>query len=93
MVLWAFKDGVPETDRQELLAAIRALRGKVSYVREIHVGKNFSPARAEGFTHVYLSTFDRREDLDRYQQHVEHVPIAARLREAAEKLVAVDLED
>ncbi len=93
MVLWAFKDNAPETDRQELLAAIRGLRAKVSYVREIHVGKNFSPSRADAFTHVYVSTFDRREDLERYQQHVEHVPIAARLREAAAKLIAVDLED
>ncbi len=81
------------TEREQLLAAIRGLRAKVSYVREIHVGKNFSPERADGYTHLYLSTFDRADDLASYQQHAEHVPIAARLRDAAAKLIAVDLAD
>lgn len=91
VVLWSFKEGVPARERDELVAAIRGLT-QVPHVRQVAVGPNASPARAQGYTHVYWSLFDDMDALARYQQDPRHVPVAARLRDAAEKLIAVDLE-
>jgi len=92
VVLWTFKDGVPPAERVAILTAVRALRTKVSTVRSLEVGENVSPARAQGYTHVLLETFDDRDGLARYASHPDHLPVLARLREAATQLIAVDLE-
>jgi Stress responsive A/B Barrel Domain len=92
VVLWAFKDGVRPAERDAILGAIRALRATVPSLRSLEVGENVSPARAQGYTHVLLETFDDRDGLAAYASHPDHVPVLARLRDAVAQLVAVDLE-
>jgi hypothetical protein len=64
----------------------------VPSLRSLEVGENVSPARAQGYTHVLVETFDDRDGLAAYAGHPDHVPVLARLREAVSQLVAVDLE-
>jgi hypothetical protein len=92
VVLWTFKDTVPPTERAAIVAAIRGLRTKVPSLRSLEVGENVSPARAQGYTHVLVETFDDRDGLAAYAGHPDHVPVLARLRDAVSQLVAVDLE-
>jgi hypothetical protein len=92
VVLWAFKESVSQTERDSILDAVRDLRARVPSLRSLEVGENFSPARAQGYTHVLLETFDDRDGLAAYATHADHVPVVARLREAASQLLAVDLE-
>jgi stress responsive alpha/beta barrel protein len=92
VVLWAFKDGVPQAERDAILTAVRALAAAVPSLRSLEVGENVSPARAQGYTHVLLETFDDREGLAAYASHPAHLPVLARLRDAAAQLLAVDLE-
>ena len=92
VVLWAFKDAVAPAERDAILAAIRALRTKVPSLRSLEVGENVSPARAQGYTHVLVETFDDREGLAAYASHPDHVPVLARLGDAVAQLIAVDLE-
>jgi hypothetical protein len=92
VVLWAFKDSVAAAERDAILDAIRALRTSVPSLRSLDVGANINPARALGYTHVLLETFDDRDGLAAYASHPDHVPVLARLRDAAAQLVAVDLE-
>jgi hypothetical protein len=88
VVLWAFKDSVPLAERDAILAAVRALATTVPSLRSLDV----SPARAQGYTHVLLETFDDRAGLAAYASHPDHLPVLARLRDAVAELLAVDLE-
>lgn len=92
IVLFSFKESVAPADRAALLDAIRGLRAKVPSLRSLELGENVSPARAQGYTHVLLETFDDRDGLAAYAAHPEHVPVLARIRDAASQLLAVDLE-
>ena len=92
VVLWAFKDSVPQAERDTIVAAIRGLSPKVPSLRSLEVGENVSPARAQGYTHVLVETFDDLAGLAAYAAHPEHLPVLARIREAAAQVVAVDLE-
>jgi hypothetical protein len=92
VVLWTFKDTVPPAERDAIIDALRGLRARVPSLRSLVVGENVSPARAQGYTHLLLETFDDRDGLAAYASHPDHVPVVARLREAVSQLVAVDLE-
>ena len=92
VVLWTFADAVPAAERDAIVGAVRALRGAVPSVRSLEVGPNVSPARAHGYTHVLLETFDDAAGLAAYATHPDHLPVLARLRDAALQLLAVDLE-
>jgi len=92
IVLWTFADGVPPAERDAIVAAVRGLPETVPSLRTLEVGDNVSPARAQGYTHVLVETFDDREGLAAYALHPDHVPVVARLRAAASQLLAVDLE-
>ena len=91
-MLFAFKESVTPAERATLLDAVRALRTKVPSLRSLELGENVSPARAQGYTHVLLETFDDRDGLAAYSSHPDHVPVGARIRDAASQLLAVDLE-
>lgn len=92
VVLWAFRDEVSTAEREALLADLRGLVSAVPALRGVEVGPNISPARAQGHTHLMVQTFDDRAGLAEYAAHPAHLPVAARLREAAAQLCAVDLE-
>ena len=91
-MLFAFKDSVTGAERAALLADVRSLATKVPSLRSLELGENVSPARAQGYTHVLLETFDDRDGLAAYASHPDHVPVGARIRDAASQLLAVDLE-
>ena len=92
VVLWTFKDSVAPAERAAILAALRGLATTVPSLRSLEVGENLSPARAQGYTHVLLETFDDRDGLAAYASHPDHLPVLARLRDAVRQLLAVDLE-
>jgi len=92
VVLWTFKDAVPPAERAAIVEAVRGLRSTVRSLRSLEVGENVSPARAQGYTHLLVETFDDRDGLAAYAGHPEHLPVLARLRDAASQLLAVDLE-
>jgi hypothetical protein len=92
VVLWTFREGVGQAERDAIVAAVRDLRSKVPSVRSLEIGENLSPARAQGYTHVLVETFEDLDGLASYQSDPVHVPVVARLREAAAQLLAVDLE-
>lgn len=92
IVLFAFKESIPESERASVLADLSGLRSAVPSLRSLEVGANISPARAQGYTHILVETFDDRAGLAEYATHPAHLPVLARIREAAAQLIAVDLE-
>ncbi len=93
VVLWAFTESVPPAERDGIVAAGRGLRATVPSLRSLEVGENVSLARAHGYSHVLVATFDDRDGLAAYMSHPDHVPVGARLQAAAAaQLLVVDLE-
>ena len=92
LVLWSFKDDVPQAERDAIVAAGRALGSTVPSLRSLEVGESFSGARAQGYTHVLVGTFDDRAGLAAYETNPDHVRVGARLQQAVAKLLVVDLE-
>lgn len=91
-MLFAFKESVPPAERAALLEAIRGLPAKIPSLRSQELGESLGPARAQGYTHVALGTFDDRDGLAAYLSHPDHAPVGARMSQAASQLLAVDLE-
>jgi hypothetical protein len=92
IVLFAFNGSVPPAERAALLEAIRGLRATVPSLRSLELGENISSARAHGYTHVLVETFDDRDGLAAYASHPDHVPLGARIRDLSAQLLVVDLE-
>lgn len=92
VILWTFRDSVPPVERAAIMDAVRGLRTKVPSLRTLEVGENISPARAQGYTHLLVETFDDRDGLAAYASHPDHVPVVTRLATAASQLLAVDLD-
>jgi hypothetical protein len=92
IVLFAFKDAVPAAERTAIVDAVRGLFATVPSLRSLEIGENLSPARAQGYTHILVETFDDRDGLAAYADHPDHLPVLARIRDAASQLIAVDLE-
>src|SRR5437868_240189 len=87
VVLFSFKEGIPATERAAILDALRGLASAAPSVRALEVGENISPARAQGYTHVLLETFDDLAGLQAYATHPAHLPVLARIRDAAAQLI------
>lgn len=92
IVLFAFTDDAPATERAAILESLEGLRTTVPSLRSLEIGENISPARAHGYTHILCETFDDRAGLAAYAVHPAHLPVAARIRAATAQLLAVDLE-
>lgn len=91
-MLWTFKASLGPVERAALVAEVRGLKGRVPSLRTLAVGENISPVRAQGYTHVLVETFDDRAGLAEYASDPAHLPVLAKLGDAAERLIAVDLE-
>jgi hypothetical protein len=91
LVAWSFKEATPEAERRAVSDGLA--KGKViAQARTFALGENKSTARANGFTHLYVASFDDRDALAAFQKHPVHVPWGPRLVDASEQLLVLDLE-
>ena len=91
VVAWSFKSAAPESDRRAVNDGLA--QGKtIPHARTFALGENKSTARANGFTHLYVASFDGRDALAAFQKDPIHAPWGPRLVEAAEQLLVLDLE-
>jgi hypothetical protein len=91
VVAWSFKEATPETERRAVNDGLAKGKG-IAPARTFALGENKSTARANGFTHLYVASFDDRDALAAFQKDPIHAPWGPRLVEAAERLLALDLE-
>lgn len=86
----------PETTPDQIAAIqrlIEGLVGKIPGLVNAHWGENFAaPERRENLTHGFTMDFDSRESLSAYAPHPEHVPVAAQVRAAFERIVVLDFD-
>ena len=73
VVLFQFKDGVPEAIVQSIEAAFRAFCAELPFVKDFEWGRNSSVEDLnEGFTHCFIVTFADAQGRDAYLPHPAH---------------------
>jgi hypothetical protein len=88
---FSFKDGVPEQERAEVLAAMRRT-ASVESVAFSAVGQDLGDP-AEGFTHAYLAAVPDLEALERYMHDPVHLTGDDYILGRLAKMSAVRLSD
>ena len=91
VVAWSFKSAAPDTERRAVNDGL-AHGKEIPQARTFALGENRSTARANGFTHLYVASFDDPDALAAFQKDPIHAPWGPRLVEATEQLLVLDLE-
>jgi hypothetical protein len=95
IVLWKLKGSAEgkskEENALELKAALEGLKASIGEIRHLEVGRNFNPSDTAGDLSLY-SEFMNREDLEKYQNHPEHLKVAAFVRKVTEERRVSDYE-
>lgn len=93
IVMWKLKPGIELDDPriEEAAAALRALKGVVPGLVDLHFGVDFSH---KGFSYDMglTSTLESREALEGYQVHPAHVAAAGLIVELTADKALVDFE-
>ncbi|KAL3693072.1 hypothetical protein R1sor_006723 [Riccia sorocarpa] len=90
VVLFKVKSDVPVEKTEEVLKALRRLKGLES-VLDLSAGKALQILGGD-FTHVLHSRYRNKEDLRNYQQHPEHQAVLPEISSIFDNILAVDWE-
>ncbi|MDY0168357.1 MAG: Dabb family protein [Thermoguttaceae bacterium] len=91
VVVFKFKDGTAPAKVQETIDAFAALPEKIDSVVDFEWGLNNSPeGHDQGFTHVFLVTFEDEAGRDKYLPHPAHKAFVKLLLPHLEKVFVVD---
>ena len=78
VVAFKFKEGASAEKITEVVNAFRALKQKISVVKNLEWGTNISPEKHDkGFTHVFTLSFESEKDRDIYAVHADHKAFGA----------------
>lgn len=73
VVVFKYKPEATADQIKQVTDAFRALRGKIPGMTAFEDGVNNSPeGKNQGFTHVYMMTFESLAARDAYLPHLEH---------------------
>jgi hypothetical protein len=73
VVLFKFKDSSTPRDIKQIVAAFRALPGKIDTIKDFEWGTDVSVEnKSQGFTHCFFVTFDDAKGRDVYLPHPAH---------------------
>ncbi|MCO5579776.1 hypothetical protein L7F22_033638 [Adiantum nelumboides] len=82
------KDALELSDIMDML---RDYRSRFPSIKQVSVGKNFSPARAKGYEWAFLAIFPRPEELAELTKSEEHVSLQyEKVLPAMEKIAVLD---
>lgn len=81
VVVFKYKQGATEDQIRQVTTAFRELKNKIPGIVSFEHGVNNSPeGKNQGFTHVYLLTFENAQARDAYLPHPEHKKFGQVLR-------------
>jgi hypothetical protein len=91
VVLFKFKDASSAADVKKVEDAFRALKGKISLIKDFEWGKNTSPENLnQGLTHCFFATFTSDKDRDDYLVHPDHKAFVEVLKPHLDKVTVID---
>ena len=89
VVMWKFKSGVAESEKQEMKQRLEALMGKVPTLAAISVGLDISH-KDRSWDIVLYSEFESQDDLKAYAVHPQHLEVADFVKTVVSEAAAVD---
>jgi hypothetical protein len=91
VVLFKFKDGTTSGQTDEVIAAFRALKGKIDVIQDFEFGTDVSVEnKSQGFTHCFFVTFRDAKGRDAYLPHPAHKAFGELVRPRLDKVLVVD---
>jgi hypothetical protein len=91
IVFMKFKAGVTDNNIAELEKGLGGLPGKIPEIKEYQFGRDILHTE-RSYDFALVSAFDDMEALKRYQAHPDHLPVAAKVKELSESILAVDFK-
>jgi hypothetical protein len=93
VVLFSFKEETTQEKIDELIAAYRALPGKIDAMKHFEWGPDISVEDLQqGFTHCFITTFENISGRDSYIPHEAHQAYVKVLLPHLEKLLVIDYQ-
>lgn len=89
VVLMKFKPEVCEEDIRELEKALDLLPNKIMEIKMYEFGRDILRSD-RSYDFALVSLFANLSALKRYQEHAEHLPVAARIKSMCSNIVTVD---
>ena len=89
VVLMKFKPEVSEQDVRELEKALDALPNKIMEIKMYEFGRDILKSE-RSYDFALVSLFANLSALKRYQEHAEHLPVAARIKSMCSSIATVD---
>jgi hypothetical protein len=91
ILMYRFKEGVPDSWIDEHLRFIDSLRGKFEGLVDLKCGRDVGSGNGK-FTHGFVMTFESTEALAAYNKAELHRELVERFRESVEDKVVFDSE-
>ncbi|XP_050373991.1 stress-response A/B barrel domain-containing protein HS1 [Argentina anserina] len=91
VLLAKFKDGVSESDIDQLIKGYANLVNLIDPMESFHWGKDVSIENLhQGFTHIFESSFNSTDAVAEYIAHPAHVEYANLFLSSLEKVIVFD---
>ena len=91
VVMFGWKEGTDTNYINKIVAAFKALPGKIDLIKNFEYGTNNSPENLnKGLTHCFLVTFKSEADRDAYLIHPSHKQFVALLKPAPDYVTVLD---
>ena len=91
VVAFKFKASATPAQIQQVVDEFRALKKKISEVKEFSWGTNVSPEKLDkGFTHGWVLAFNSEKDRDTYLKHPEHAAFVKIAMPVIEDVFVID---
>ncbi len=92
IMLWSYRDEVPDEERARLESAFRTLPRKIVGLNRVELGPVIG-GRNQSFTHCFVMHFDDKAGLAEYAGDPEHLRVAEPFRGVCAAQVVVDFEE
>ena len=91
VVMFQFKDSSSPKDIKKVVDAFNELPSKIDSIKDYEFGTNNSPEGLDnGFTHIFLVTFEDDAGRAKYLPHPDHLAFVEILKPHLEKVMVLD---
>ena len=91
IVLFRFNSSASPQDRAALIDALKGLKEKIDFVKELEVGKDVG-AKPNSYDIALNSVFETLDDVEKYAVHPDHVKVVNMVKALCESSVKIDFE-
>ena len=90
VVLFKFKDGLPEAEIATIVEAFGKLKSQISEIVDYEFGTDISTENlSQGFTHCFVVTFENEAGRDKYLPHQAHQDFVKLLKDKIDEVLIV----